>query len=197
MFSGVVQPGGEWLAYAAGTSQGSTPGTVYLLNLRNNKHLKLSVPSGEAETVLNWSPDGKWFYMVGTLNHALQGFVVSANGTHQTVVTPPGYSGFDAAWSPDSKFVAFTVQFGGAEEPGATPEPYRSELYIVDVESNKYRLVTTANLALESGALFMQPSWSPDGSTLALMSYNPSCPGLCSQASPAAYVIALQPAAKK
>jgi hypothetical protein len=63
MYSGAVQPGGTWLAYA--TSQqatstafvGSSPQTIYLLNLNTGQRLQLT-PPGMGWHVFSWSPDG-------------------------------------------------------------------------------------------------------------------------------------------
>lgn len=201
MFSAVVQPGGEWLAYAASgkeTPRGTTSvGNVYLLDLKQNRHLQLAVPSGSAQTVLNWSTDGNWFYVVGYYEDALHGFIVSADGTNQTVVTPPGFSGFDAVWSPDSKYLAYTTQNGGGEHANSTPVPYWSELYIVDVAARTFALLDSSLTDFASSSLFMQPSWSPDGSLISLLSYDPSCPGLCSRSDLIGYVLSVTPGAKK
>lgn len=194
MQSGAVQPGGEWLAYA--TSQqatdtpfyGSDPETVYLLNLHTGQRWQVTTP-GMGFGVGSWSPDGNWFYMGADIDHALRGVLVSADGQEWIpVTTPPGTSGYDAVWSPDSKRLAYSVELGGCEEPGCVRTPVTSTVYIVDILARKF-----TEVIVPGASQGMRPAWSPDGSRLLLLAFDPHChiPAPCSGTAPAFYNIAV------
>jgi WD40 repeat protein len=198
MVAGAVQPGGNWLAYV--TDQeinvpfiGSSPQTVYLLNLTTGQRKQITA-AGQGNSapygVHSWSPDGNWFLMGANVNGALRGVLVSADGQRWILVTPPGYSGMDAVWSPDSKHLAFSIQSGGQDEPMSTPVPYSSEIYLVDIPAVT---LTTSDDGVPGNNPttnpMMQPKWSPDGTQLALLSFDPACIPLCSGTSPAVYLM--------
>ncbi len=201
MWSGAVQPGGVWLAYATGQEStgtpfiGSYPETVYLVNLNTGQRLQITEP-GMGREVFSWSPDGNWFHIAANVSNSLQGVLVSANGVEQIVITPPGgNSGEDAVWRPDSRRLAFSVRIGGLE-PGCGTENVppcetTSYAYVVDVPS---RQVTDSEKDPGSSinspeAMMMHPSWSPDGSTLSFLSFDPDCTWQCSKLSPAFYLL--------
>jgi hypothetical protein len=200
MIAGAVKPGGEWLAYI--TSQqttdtpfyGSNPATVYLLNLNTGQRMQVTASgqgNGVPGGVHSWSPDGNWFLMAATIDGALRGVLVSADGSEWVIVTPPGYSGLDAAWSPDSRKLAYSLQAGGREDPDHQAVPVTSQLYVVDVPTRKVTASADPGpIAGQSTApSMMQPVWSPDGSTLALLSFDPECSPLCAAQNPALYMM--------
>jgi hypothetical protein len=99
-----------------------------------------------------WSPDGQRF-----------AFVTFAQGTNEIntfdvqsgeVETRTAVEGVGAiqnlAWSPDGRSIAFAGLEGGV-----------SDLYIYDLQKEKVRQLTNDRYAE------LQPTWSPDGSTLA------------------------------
>lgn len=200
ILSGSIKPGGTWLAYATdqqSTStpfEGSLPETVYLLNLTTGQRLRVT-DGGAGYGVGNWSPNGNWFYMVTRVGSDRRGVLVSADGRNRVVVTPPGYSGADAVFSPDSRRLAFSLQKGGCDAEDSGPCQLTSDVYIVDVPTNT---ITTFD-EKESSALdvvgsnmVMHPKWSPDGSKLTLLSFDPACSGLCSSTSPAFRTVQLK-----
>lgn len=194
IWSGAVRPGGEWLAYA--TSQqttdtplyGSDPETVYLLNLTTGERKQITA-SGRGTDVFSWSPDGNWFLIGTYLDGALRGVLVSADGHEWITVTPPGTSGYDAVWSPDSKQLAFSTQYGGREDPNSLMIPYNSKVYIVDVPSRTIHVSEFKGPGDSATPLLTQPNWSPDGKQLALISWDPNCSPRCSGTTPALYLV--------
>lgn len=193
ILSGSIRPGGEWLAYSTdqqSTStpfEGSFPETVYLLNLNTGQRLQIT-DAGAGYGVGNWSPDGNWFYMVTRVGNARRSVLVSADGRQRVVVPPQGYSGGDAVFSPDSKRLAFSLQMGGCDAEDSGPCQLTSDVYIVDVPSNT--IITfdedvSSSLDVVGSSMLMHPKWSPDGSKLALLSFDPACDGICSSTSPA------------
>lgn len=193
MQSGVVRPGGDWLAYV--TSQqttdtpfyGSDPETAYLLNLSTGQRLQIS-PSGKARNVHNWSPDGSWVLIDAYINDTCGTALVSANGQEViTIAEGCGQYLYDAVWNPNSKRLAFSNQFGGCDAESQTPcAPPISKVYIADIADRKITQVDASKFHNNSTGLAMQPKWSPDGSSLALLSFDPKCPfGTCSAQTPA------------
>lgn len=187
---GAVRPGGEWLAYMTDTREwvpieaGTTHGTVYLLNLTTGQRLQVTA-SGQGSGVGSWSPDGNWFLM-GSNSDAV---IVSADG-QQWVIIPGGTT--DAVWSRDSTHFAYAVVKGQSPD-GHIITSWTGETHIVNVPARK---VTTSGpdpgaKAADSSGLMWQPKWSPDGSLLTFLSFNPGCAFNCSQLAPALYQMAV------
>ena len=199
MVAGAVSPGGQWLAYATGQQStdvplyGSDPETVYLLNLATGERKQITA-SGQGIagplTVHSWSPDGNWFLIGASIDNALRGTLVRADGQEWITITPPGYGPVDAVWSPDSKRLAWSTQSSGAgDDPHSPSRPISSQIYIVDIPSRKVAASDSKDLGANLVGLMMQPKWSPDGSQLAFLSYDPHCSLLCSELAPAIYLL--------
>jgi WD40-like Beta Propeller Repeat len=197
MGSGAVQPGGTWLAYATSQQatdtpfEGSAPQTIYMLNLSTGQRLQLTQP-GMGWEVFSWSPDGNWIYASAIVDNALRGVLISADGLQWVIVAPPGHSGYDAVWSPDSKHLAFSVQDDGCGDGDITPcPPSTSQVYIVNVPERKKAPVDNGPGSFTTGTeQMMRPKWSPDGILLALLSFDPDCePQSCTGTVPALYLM--------
>lgn len=194
MDSGAVQPGGAWLAYA--TSEQTTnvaftdsdPQTIYLLNMTTNRRLQIT-QSGKGYYAGSWSPDGNWFLITEEAGVRL----VSADGLEW--VTIPGAVG-NAVWSPDSKYLAFSIVTGHGTDPtGDNINSFTTDLHIVNIP---VRQVSTTADVPNMGAstnLMMDPKWAPNGSTLGLLSFDPNCHGAgiggCSSLTPALFMLTL------
>jgi hypothetical protein len=197
MQSGAVRPGGDWLAYV--TSQqttatplyGSEPETAYLLNLNTGERLQIT-PAGRARNVQGWSPDGRWLLLDAFVNDTCGAVLFSADARELLAIHQAcGNYLYDATWSPNSKRLAFSIQGGGCDSPnqGPCPEPV-SKVYVVDPASRQIAQLDIASITSNLAALAMKPKWSPDGSSLALLSFDPACPWLnCSTQSPAMFLL--------
>jgi hypothetical protein len=170
MIRGVVQPNGEWLAYATDQQatdtafNGSEPSTAYLLNLRTGKRLQIS-PSGFGG-VISWSPDARWL-ITGC-------GVLSADGSERICMSPTGAGiGSGVVWSPDSKRLASYAHYGGCEDTGCTP--YGSAFYVVDLPSRKMVKFEAEERAARGVGHVRRPKWSPDGSLMAVLAFDPAC----------------------
>ncbi|MFP4228909.1 MAG: eIF2A-related protein [Salinivenus sp.] len=100
----------------------------------------------------SWSPDGRRFAFVtfaeGT-NEINTFDVRTGEITQRTVVEDIGAIQ-NLAWSPDGRYIAFAGIDGGL-----------SDLYVYDLENESVRQLTNDRYAA------LQPTWSPDGETLA------------------------------
>jgi Tol biopolymer transport system component len=154
-----------------------------MLDLKTGRRLQVTAP-GEGRGVGSWSPDGNWFLGGRGL--------ISADGS-EWIVRPWDLLGWgvvgDTVWSPDSRYLAFSIQGGGCEPEGCTP--YISKLYVVDLQERKMGEVGEESFSPKPTGMVMRPQWSPDGSQLALMSYSPGC-YQCSGTQPALYFATLR-----
>ena len=189
MWTGVVRPGGVWLAYSTDqrvTSTpfyGSDPETVYLLNLNDGQRLQIT-KAGKGFGMHSWSPDGRWFLMSTYVNDDIQDVLVSADGREWVVL---GNIGSDVAWSPDSKHLAYSIVHGGCDTQDTPPCPSASEVYIIDVLARKSSPISAPGVSLNLTAPMVKPSWSPNGAILTLLSLDRIAPGTHSTTSPAIY----------
>ena len=99
-----------------------------------------------------WSPDGQSLLFASS-RERFGLYVANADGTDiHKIVDAPRYA--DAAWSPDSRQIAFTSDEGGA-----------FGLTVVDRDGGNRRLVR------EFAGAVLLPDWSPDGMTLVFESH--------------------------
>ncbi len=197
MDSASIRPGGEWLAYTTGQQStltefhNSEPQTSYLLNLVTGERLQISPANVSGRG--RWSPDGSWFTMSSFGNDICGPRLVSADAQEQIVMDQfCGYGLWNEDWSPDGKHFVFSLRSGGCDHPQPDPcPPNTSRVYMVDVPARKMADLT-AQLALQTSSMAMQPRWSPDGSTVALLTYDPDCIGDCSGTTPAILLVSIK-----
>jgi Tol biopolymer transport system component len=175
MLNGDVQPGGEWLAYTTtyqveNPVDGTTPLTGSLLNLNTGQRLRITQP-GEG-SVGNWSPDGNWFL---SSNRTLGLSLVSADG-HEWVRIPDLFAPINAAWSPDSKYLAYALLQGESPD-GHMVTSWTGSVHVVNVPAREVtNLAPDSNKPVsvvgggEGSTLLMQPKWSRDSKTITFLS---------------------------
>ncbi len=124
-----------------------------------------------------WSPDGARIAFAASGEGSQNVYVLSADddGTGVTpVVVLPGYDA-DPAWSPDGRKIAFVSDWRAYD--------FVYDVYVVDADTSG--VTALVEPALVEGSFFwpvsyyFQPTWSPDGQRLAVV----SCPwsfGICS-----------------
>ena len=108
------------------------------------------------------SPDKQQFLFIKTVGSARSGDIQiwrhnNANNTDEPVTGgAPGFPGvdYDPVWSPDSKHIAWVTEAN-----------HYDEIYLYDASEN-----SNVRLTESSGEWYKHPSFSPDGSHIALWS---------------------------
>lgn len=115
--------------------------------------IKVEVPNGDGVSALrSVSPDGSSFLVLNNRDANGDGdlWVVGSQGHPARHLA----KGFDAAWSPDAKFVVYSTS--------------RGELYVIGSDGGESRLLAKLprRVTTRSGREGDEPQWSPDGRTI-------------------------------
>jgi hypothetical protein len=117
----------------------------------------------------SWSPDGERIAFVGTNGGASDLYVVDLDGGTPARMTDDFFDERDPEWSPDGLSIAFA-----SDRSAPLRDDLRRsyDLYVLDVESGGVRplVLTPANED--------EPTWSPDGGTIAYVSDESGSPQL-------------------
>jgi Tol biopolymer transport system component len=115
-----------------------------------------------------WSPDGKGLaYTFDAGGNAWRVALVDAASASVRVLDR---GGIGPSWSPNGRWLVDYTQ----------PLRGRAQLHVVDTRTGRVRTVTH-DASTVFGADDLQPSWSPDGTTIAFASANLSSPGATMQ----------------
>jgi Tol biopolymer transport system component len=118
--------------------------------------------AGVSGTDLEFSKDGKWVAYVSEPEGSLWRSAV--DGSQRLQLTSPPFGVGLPHWSPDEKQIAFCARRGG--NPG--------RVYLVSVDGGALKRVTNGEGGKEGD---IDPSWSPDGVSLAFGDYPPVTSG--------------------
>lgn len=100
-------PDGKKIAFTSLRGQGRLE-QIYILNLENNKVVKLPDPSGINDSQPAWSPDGTQIAFMRAYTHV---YVMTADGKNLRLVTQledVTFQNSEPAWSPDGKVLVVT-----------------------------------------------------------------------------------------
>jgi Tol biopolymer transport system component len=174
-----VAPGGEFVRVAI------TYGDLLIHDSRDpgNPVVVERPESGVDDRDFTWSTDGEHLAFASRFPGAaevkrqpeLDGiYVVDADGSNLRQVThPPGppYTfapDSQPAWSPDGSRIAFARYVAEFEEGSHLESPGRSDIWIVDLDGEEERQLTTA--PVPAGTVGSRaPDWSPDGEEIAFL----------------------------
>ncbi len=143
-----LSPDGRQLVY---TSAASGNPDLYLLRVGGGRAINLTADSPVADEQAAFSPDGEAIVFRSERDGGGL-FLMGATGESVRRLTD---AGFDPAWSPDGKSVAYSLE--GVVSPYARDAV--AELWIVDVATGEKRRRLPGDA--------VQPAWSPDGGHLA------------------------------
>ncbi len=150
-------PRGSAIAF---TSANSNFNSIYTVRVDGSGLRKLT--DGREESFPWWSPDGRWLLyepyvcLAGRCGYAISVMRPDGSGNRRLAHVPgaPGGGGLHAAWSPDSRRIAFLRLTRGIG----------SEIMVVDVDGSGLRKLAAGS---RSGSY---PAWSPDGRLIAYAS---------------------------
>lgn len=190
-----VSPEGNWVAYTVRTldmKEDKRNSHIWMTSWDGARSLQLT-SSKDSEASPRWSPDGQYIAFLsgrGSDAEVDQVWLMNRAGGEAERITDLKGGVNDFVWSPDSKRLALIVKDPDPDAPDPkdkdkdkkTPKPIvidrfqfkldetgyldnrRQHLYLLDLATRKTETLTPGNYD-ES-----QPSWSPDGSTIAFVS---------------------------
>ena len=116
-----------------------------------------------------YSPDGRYIYFNSVRSGTMQIWRMEADGSDPRQITDDEYNNWFAHVSPDGKWLAFVSYLPGETEPGLHPPARRVYLRLLPTDGGGEPKVI-AYLYGGQGTMNV-PSWSPDSSRLAFVSY--------------------------
>ncbi len=141
-------PDGEWIAY---TSDRLSNSGVWVSTADGARAVALAT-DGAAGELHSWSPDGRWLaFSYLTSQEQLYTTSLDGAGTQQ-LMTESGRPAVEATVSPDGRYIAFESDDVGTE----------ADLFLFEIAT-----AVTTRLTHEL-AYNARPSWSPDGTRLAI-----------------------------
>jgi Tol biopolymer transport system component len=144
----VFSPDGSKIAFDR--SQPSGRSDIFVMNPDGSGVIALTATSGVGEGHPTWSPDGSQIAYTRCGNCNL--WVMTSSGANQHPISR-AVDGFDAAWSPDGKLIAFDSETRGV---GCA-----ERILVMRPDGTHIRALTPCG----PGSAF--PTWSPDGTRLA------------------------------
>lgn len=149
-------PDGARVAFSAG--DGETTSDIELINADGTDRVQLTDTTDRCESDPSWSPDGEQIVFTDVPcgeDESSSELVVmdSDGGNRRTLVPAPAVA---ADWSPDGRQIVFT---GAGEAKGA------STIWLARADGSNARRLELPNIPSPS-----EPSWSPDGKTIAFVS---------------------------
>jgi len=158
-------PDGSTLAFVG---QRNGDFDIYTIPVTGGDETRLTTAKG-LDDGPEYSPDGKYIYFNSERTGHMQIWRMHADGSGQERITFDEYNNWFAHISPDSKWMVFLTY--GSEVVGHPPNK-DVQLRIMNISGGKIDNPITVLATLFGGQGTMNvPSWSPDSSTVAFVSY--------------------------
>jgi Tol biopolymer transport system component len=154
-------PDGKTLAYCA---ERGGDYDVYTIPLEGGEETRLTTAPG-LDDGPDYSPDGQWITFNSERTGTMQIWRVRPDGREAQQLTSDGYNDWFPHPSPDGKWVAFL-----SYEKGVKGHPPNRDVMIRLMPAEGGAIQVLAKLFGGQGTLNV-PSWSPDSTSLAFVSY--------------------------
>jgi TolB protein len=154
-------PDGKTLAYCAERNGNFD---IYTIPVEGGAETRLTTAPGKDDGS-EYSPDGSWIYFNSERTGWMQIWKMKPDGSGQEPVTSDGYSNWFAHPSPNGQWIVFLSYAKDVKDHPANKDVM---LRLMSLTDGKIRVL--AKLFGGQGTINV-PSWSPDSSTLAFVSY--------------------------
>jgi Tol biopolymer transport system component len=154
-------PDGKTLAYCAERNGNFD---IYTVSADGGEETRLTTAPG-LDDGPDYSPDGKFIYFNSERTGTMQIWKMNADGSNQAQVTSDDYNNWFAHPSPDGKWIVFLTY---EKDVKGHPENKDVMLRLMSIAGGEIKVL--AKLFGGQGTINV-PSWSPDGGTIAFVSY--------------------------
>ncbi|WP_273566316.1 DUF5050 domain-containing protein [Maribacter halichondriae] len=156
-------PDGNTLAYCAERNGNYD---IYAIPLQGGEEIRLTTAEG-LDDGPDYSPDGQYIYFNSERTGTMQIWRMKTDGSDQEQLTTDEYNDWFAHPSPDGKWIVY-VTFGTDVPAGSHPPNKDVILRLMNLETKEVQVM--AKLFGGQGTINV-PSWSPDSSKVAFVSY--------------------------
>ena len=135
---------------------------LYVMTADGSNITALAGAAGLNASGQSWSPDGTRIAFAGSRDEiSWHIYIMNADGTGATQISPDSTSDNSPAWSPDGSQIAFTRIW----QQGTTPSGEQCQVFVMGADgSHAVRLTNDSFCA-------SLPSWSPDGLHISFSGY--------------------------
>tara|TARA_R110000868_G_scaffold280326_3_gene540430 strand:- start:47693 stop:49000 length:1308 start_codon:yes stop_codon:yes gene_type:complete len=156
-------PDGQTLTYCAERNGNYD---IYTIPVSGGEETRLTTTDG-LDDGPDYSPDGKYIYYNSTRSGTMQIWRMKSDGSEQEQITTDDYHDWFPHPSPDGKWLVY-ISFEPQVPANLHPSNKDVMLRLLDLETMEIK--TIAKLFGGQGTINV-PSWSPDSSRLAFVSY--------------------------